>query len=65
MKPQQSPDDQERVSAAGLRKVAVASVVALAAVLALAVGTAGPGHGAHRGNAGHSAEHIRPSSDDD
>ena len=65
MKPQQPPDDQERVSAAGLRKVAVASVVALAAVLALAVRTAGPGHGSHRGNAGHSAEHVWPSSDDD
>jgi hypothetical protein len=51
--------DQDRARAAGLRRVAAASVAALAAVLWFAVATAGSGHGpVHRGNAVHSAEHA-------
>ena len=58
--------DQDRVRAAGLRRVALASVAALAVVLPLAVATAGSEHGdGQRGNAGHSASHPEPSSDDD
>lgn len=59
--------DHERVRAAGLRRVAVASVVALAVVLPLAVATAGSEHGQiHRGTAGHSMSHAsQPSRDDD
>jgi hypothetical protein len=66
VKPHQPSDDQDRAHVAGLRRVAVASVAALAVVLPLAVVTAGSGHGgAHRGNAGHSASHVQPSPDDD
>ncbi|MFC4034073.1 hypothetical protein ACFO3J_21720 [Streptomyces polygonati] len=55
MKSHQPSDDQARVRAEGLRRVAVASVAALALVLPLAVATA---HGdGHRGRAGHSAEY--------
>ncbi|WP_103886080.1 hypothetical protein [Actinacidiphila yanglinensis] len=57
--------EQERVRADGLRKVAVASAAALAAVLAFAVATAGSEHGVtHRGNAGHSTTSNRASSDE-
>jgi hypothetical protein len=56
-------DDQARVHAEGLRRVAVASVAALAVVLPLAVATAGSGHGEHHGNAGHSATHSRAAAD--
>ena len=57
---------QDRVRAAGLRRVAVASVAALAVVLPLAVATAAAENGdGHRGNAGHSAEHTARSTADD
>jgi hypothetical protein len=56
MKSQHSTDDQARVRAEGLRRVAVASVAALALVLPLAVATAQHA-GAHRGNSGHSVQH--------
>ncbi len=48
-------------AAAGLRRVALASVAALAVVLPLAVATAGPGHGdrPHKDTA-HSAGAARP-----
>ncbi len=58
VKSQQPSDDQDRVRAAGLRRVAVASVAALAVVLPLAAATAGAEHsGAHRGSAGHRQDH--------
>ncbi|WP_329133980.1 hypothetical protein OG552_17535 [Streptomyces sp. NBC_01476] len=60
MKSQQPSDDQARVRAEGLRRVAVASVAALAVVLVLALATSEHGDGrdaGHRGNAGHSVLH--------
>ena len=72
MKSQQPSDDQaharaqDRVRAAGLRRVTVASVAALAVVLPLAVATASAEHGdSHRGNAGHSAQPTTRSAADD
>jgi hypothetical protein len=56
VKSQQPSDDQARVYADGLRRVALASVAALAVVLPLAVTTA-EHHDGHLGNAGHSAGH--------
>ena len=59
-------DAQADVQAAGLRRVAVASVVALAAVLPLAAATAGPGHGdPPRKDAAHSADSARSTARDD
>jgi hypothetical protein len=55
MTSQHSTDDQARVRAEGLRRVAVASVAALALVLSLAVATAHAG--GHWGNSGHSVQH--------
>ncbi|MEW1866517.1 hypothetical protein AB0399_40145, partial [Streptomyces sp. NPDC088194] len=58
--------DQAGAGADGLRMPRAARGAALAAVLALAVATAGSDHGVpHRGNAGHSTAHAHPSSDDD
>jgi len=72
VKSQQPSDDQaharaqDRVRAAGLRRVTVASVAALAVVLPLAVATASTEHGGdHRGSAGHSsAPGARSTADD-
>ncbi|WP_405583964.1 hypothetical protein [Streptomyces sp. NBC_01190] len=58
MKLEQSHDDQARVYAQALRRVAVASVLALAVVLPLAVITAQHEDG-HRGNSVHSAGYHR------
>jgi hypothetical protein len=63
-----TPDEAERVRAAGLRRVAVASVAALALVLPLAVAVAGAEHphgDAHHRGAGQSAAEHRPASPSD
>lgn len=60
VKSQQPSDDQDRARAAGLRRVAVASVAALAVALPLAAVTASAEHsGAHRGSAAHGRNHRR------
>ncbi|SDM99284.1 hypothetical protein SAMN05216259_102246 [Actinacidiphila guanduensis] len=62
----QAREEQDRLRAAGLRKVAVASVAALAVVLPLAFATASAEHGrAHGGNAGHSSPAAPRTSSDD
>lgn len=56
--PHQETDERAGAHAAGLRRVAVASVAALAVVLPFAAATAGTGHHPEqRRNAGHSATH--------
>ena len=56
--PHDEPDERTGAHAAGLRRVALASVAALAVVLPLAATTAGTGHHPEqRHNAGHSTVH--------
>lgn len=58
--PHDETDERTGAHAAGLRRVALASVAALAVVLPLAAATAGAGAGHHpeqRHTAGHSAAH--------